>query len=214
MGVGEFPAQMHRPRSRQLPPRGFYFGFGSRRDSPRHHGCKGQPRMASSDGFFSNLARNTLNARGLKRIFHHRGFRRRLRKNHPFILKFEQVIYRHFVNCECVKPHLKYGTRMLRFQDFSCAEEIRHSGYKTVHDGGWHFTFMGGAARISHKLTAYAHQERNRLQFTDVKVISDQIAGGAPVGGMDYQLKIVPLDETFPRYLLEYPGKFSSWIKE
>jgi beta-1,4-mannosyl-glycoprotein beta-1,4-N-acetylglucosaminyltransferase len=168
----------------------------------------------SSDGFFSNLARNTLNARGFKRIFHRRGFRRRLRKNHPFILKFEQVIYRHFVNCECVKPRLKYGTRMLRFQDFSCAEEIRHSGYKTVQGGGWHFTFMGGPERISQKLAAYAHQERNRLQFTDVKVISDQIAGGAPVGGMDYQLKIVPLDETFPRYLLEHPGKFSSWIKE
>jgi len=165
---------------------------------------------AFNTGLVSELAHSTLNAKWFKAIFHRKDFRRLLRKRHPFVLKFEQVLYRHFVNCRRVDGPLVYGTRMLRYRDFSCAEEVRHTGYKIVRNGGWHFSFMGGAARISEKLKAYAHQERNRPSFTDVEGIQRQITRGGPIGGMDYRLETVALDKTFPHYLLAKRSRFSS----
>lgn len=117
------------------------------------------------------------------------------------------------MNCRVVQPPFGHGTRMLYFRDFSCAEEMRHSGYKIVENGGWHFSFMGGVERISEKFAAYAHQERNRPQFTDPQVIDELINRGAPLANLDHQLRFVPLDDSFPRCLLEHPEKFSSWIK-
>jgi beta-1,4-mannosyl-glycoprotein beta-1,4-N-acetylglucosaminyltransferase len=165
------------------------------------------------DDFLSSLVHGALNSRPVKAIFHRRGFRRRLRKNHPFVLKFEQEFYRHFLNCRVVEPWYTYGPRMVHFRDFSCAEEMRHSGYQQIKAGGWHFSFMGGAERIREKLEAYAHQERNLPQYTDPAVIESQINRGDPIGGMDYQTRIVPLDDSFPRYVLENREKFAPWIR-
>jgi beta-1,4-mannosyl-glycoprotein beta-1,4-N-acetylglucosaminyltransferase len=169
--------------------------------------------MRFRDDWFSSGAHAALNSQLVHKIFHRKGLRRRLRNIHPFVLKFELSLYRHFMNCRSVQPAFSYGTRMLYFRDFSYAEEMRHSGYKIVENGGWHFSFMGGVERIREKLAAYSHQERNLPQFTDPKVIDEQINRGAAVGGLDYQLRFVPLDDSFPRYLLEHPEKFSTWIK-
>ncbi len=169
--------------------------------------------MRYRDDFFSSCAHAALNSRLVHNIFHRRGLRRILRNNHPFVLQFELALYRHFMNCRSVRPAFSRGARLLHFRDFSCAEEMRHSGYKIVENGGWHFSFMGGVDRIREKLAAYAHQERNLPRFTDPQVIDEQINRGAAVGGLDYQLRFVPLDDSFPRYLLEHPEKFSSWIK-
>jgi beta-1,4-mannosyl-glycoprotein beta-1,4-N-acetylglucosaminyltransferase len=165
------------------------------------------------DDFFPKLAHGALNSRLAHAILHRRGFRRILRNHHPFVLKFQQLQYRHFLNCQTVRPRFSYGTRMLRFRDFSCAQEIRHSGYKIVEDGGWHFSFMGGVERIREKLAAYAHQERNLPQFTDPQFINERINRGTSLGGLNYELQFVPLDDSFPRHVLEHPEKFSSWIK-
>jgi beta-1,4-mannosyl-glycoprotein beta-1,4-N-acetylglucosaminyltransferase len=165
------------------------------------------------DNAFSNAVHAGLNSKLVKSIFHRRGFRRRLRHNHPFIWKFRQVLYHHFMNCQSVHPPFSYGTRMLRFRDFSCAEEVRHTGYKMVENGGWHFSWMGGVQRIQQKLAAYAHQEQNLPQLADAGHIRQALNEGKLFCDRDVQHKFVPLDDSFPRYLLEHPGKFSTWIK-
>ena len=165
------------------------------------------------DSFFSNAVHAALNSNLVKSIFHRRGFRRRLRKHHPFVWKFRQPLYRYFLNCASVGSALRYGTRMLRFRDFSCAEEMRHSGYKVVENGGWHFSWMGGVQRIQEKLAAYAHQERNLPQFADTQHIQQAVNKGRVFFDGDKRLEFVPLDGSFPRYLVEHPEKFSSWIR-
>jgi beta-1,4-mannosyl-glycoprotein beta-1,4-N-acetylglucosaminyltransferase len=169
--------------------------------------------MRFRDDFFSKGVHTALNSRLAHNIFHRRGLRRTLRNHHPFVLKFRQPLYRYFLNCQSVQPPFTQGTRMLHFRDFSCAEEMRHSGCKIVENGGWHFSFMGGAERIQAKLAAYAHQERNLPEYADPRVINELINRGAPLAGLDCQLRFVPLDDSFPRHLLAHPEKFSSWIK-
>jgi beta-1,4-mannosyl-glycoprotein beta-1,4-N-acetylglucosaminyltransferase len=165
------------------------------------------------DNLVSNAVHGALNSRLVKSVFHRRGFRRRLRFSHPFVWRFQHTIYRYFINCKSLQPAFSYGTVMLRYRDFSTGEEMRHSGYRVVPDAGWNFTWMGGVDRILTKLRAFAHQERNQPQFTDPSRIQELIEGGNYIFDDTNKLKFVPLDETFPRYILENPEKFSKWIK-
>ncbi|HTR40320.1 MAG TPA: hypothetical protein VMH87_01725 [Pseudomonadales bacterium] len=163
------------------------------------------------DNFFSNAAHGALNSKLTQKIFHRRGLRRILRKSNPFVWRFQQSLYRHFLNC--LSSDSCCGTRMMRFRDFTCAEEMRYSGFKTIKNAGWHFTFMGGVDRIREKLAAYAHQEKNQPQFTSPKIINESINGAKSFLGIDETLKFVPVDNSFPRYLLEHSEKFSHLIK-
>jgi beta-1,4-mannosyl-glycoprotein beta-1,4-N-acetylglucosaminyltransferase len=164
-------------------------------------------------GWPARLGHAALNSKLTQAVFRWKACRRLLRNHHPFILKFEQTLHRHYLNCVSVRPRYWWGPRMLRYRDFSTAEEVRYSGRRVIADGGWHFTFMGGAERIRDKIQAYSHTEFNQPKFTDPAAIGQRIDRGDSLFGQDEQLEFVPLDDSFPRYLLEHPGKFSSWIK-
>jgi beta-1,4-mannosyl-glycoprotein beta-1,4-N-acetylglucosaminyltransferase len=163
------------------------------------------------DNWFANAVHGTLNSKLSQNIFKRKGFRRLLRKNHPFVWKFQQTLYRHFINCR--SEGISYGTRMVRFRDFSCAEELRHSGHHSIKDAGWHFTWMGGVERIRQKLAAYAHQEHNQPQFDDPQHLARAINAGSSLFNQRDKLEFVPLDNSFPRYVVEHPEKFSNWIR-
>jgi beta-1,4-mannosyl-glycoprotein beta-1,4-N-acetylglucosaminyltransferase len=166
-----------------------------------------------NENFFPRAAHAFLNSRTFLSVFHRRGLRRQLRKHHPFVWKFEQDFYRYFLNGRSLRPPRSFGTRMLRFRDFSCAEELRHSGYKIVRAGGWHFSWMGGVRRIQEKLAAYAHQERNRPQIAATENIEQSLREGKMFFEPEQRLEFVPLDDSFPKYLLAHPEKFSDWIQ-
>jgi beta-1,4-mannosyl-glycoprotein beta-1,4-N-acetylglucosaminyltransferase len=165
------------------------------------------------DNFFSNAIHAALNSRPVKAVFHRRGFRRRLRHNHPFVWRFDHTICRYFMNCKSLKPAVIHGTVMMRYRDFSIAEEMRHSGFKRVPDAGWNFTWMGGVERIQTKIRAFAHQEYNQPHLLDPDRIKRLIESGNYLFDDSNKLKFVPLDETFPRFVLEHPEKFKDWIK-
>lgn len=165
------------------------------------------------DNPFSNAIHAALNSQPAKNIFHRRGFRRRLRLNHPFVWRFQHTIYRYFMNCKSLQPPFSYGTVMLRYRDFSVAEELRHSGYKVIPDAGWNFTWMGGVDRILDKIQSFSHQEYNQPQFTDPARINELIEKGGYLFGDSNQLKFVPVDATFPRHFLEHPEKYAAWIR-
>lgn len=155
--------------------------------------------------------------RSIIRVFSAWKFSRgRVRRNHPFIFKFQQSNHRHFLNCVTVAPPAMaawFGTRMLFYRDFSSAQEIRHSGYKIVADGGWHFTAMGGVARIQEKVRSFAHQEYNKPDVLAASHIAETLAQGKSLFHPAEVLEITALDDSYPRYILEHPEKFSGWIK-
>jgi hypothetical protein len=160
------------------------------------------------DNFFANAVHGALSSKLTQKIFHRRGLRRQLRKNHPYIWRFEQQQYIHFLNART--PTISLGTRMLRYRDFTCAEEMRYSGYKTVKDAGWHFTWMGGVDRIRLKLASYAHQDLNQPQYNNPEVIADHLNRGLIMwADQEEPLEFVALDDSFPQYLRQQPEKFS-----
>lgn len=163
------------------------------------------------DDVFSNCLHGLYNSLIGNRNFGLKKLNRSLRKRNPFAVKFQQDQYWHFVNCK--REHPKCGPRLVHFRDFTDADTLRHSGYRVVENGGWHFSYMGGAERIREKLMAYSHQERNRPEFTDLKAINERINSGHAVWDVDWRFDFVPLDDSFPRYLLDHLDAFADWIK-
>lgn len=81
--------------------------------------------------------------------------------------------------------------------------------------GGWHFTWMGGVQRILLKMDSMAHQEFNKPEFRDPKLIEKKIRTGGDIlgtglSGGDYRL--TNLDHNLPKYLIQNIQEFENLI--
>lgn len=139
---------------------------------------------------------------------------RAVRKSHPFVRVFQQQMHFYFLNCVCASTPVWPGTRLTHFRDFTTANEIRYTGYRAVANAGWHFSYLGGVERIRQKIASYAHQELNRPEFTDPQRIAEHLRTGQSIFDGAQQLRFVPLDESYPRYLREHPERFAGLIQE
>ena len=85
------------------------------------------------------------------------------------------------------------------------------------HDGGWHFTSMGGADQIRKKLEAYDHQEYN-LEWIK-NTIEERMREGKDFAARPNDWKGVPfsfwIDETeLPEFILQNKEKYESYFRE
>jgi beta-1,4-mannosyl-glycoprotein beta-1,4-N-acetylglucosaminyltransferase len=83
-----------------------------------------------------------------------------------------------------------------------------------VENGGWHFSFLGGVQMIIRKLEAFAHAEYNKEQYKDPKKIEEALDEGRDIFGRDFKYTFVPLDNTFPAYILSNKEKYKNLIRE
>ena len=54
-------------------------------------------------------------------------------------------------------------------------DNIRHSHFKTILNGGWHLSFFGDSNFIKNKLNNFAHQEYNKDNYTDLSKIEEKV---------------------------------------
>lgn len=103
----------------------------------------------------------------------------------------------------CTWKHLKSTTIDQHRQD--------HKNAYRIEDGGWHFSFLGNAENFKLKLASYEHTENN----TDVNVSNaeEKVEQGLdPLNrGMTY--KAVPIDDSYPEYIVENQDKYAEFIK-
>lgn len=85
-----------------------------------------------------------------------------------------------------------------------------------VADGGWHFGYMGGHGqkdakeRIIEKVKSAAHQEYNNAET--LSGVLDNIRDGKDIFGRDAKFVMVPIDESYPRYLREHQDEYEFLI--
>lgn len=123
----------------------------------------------------------------------------------------QQSLCSYWLNMKCTNMSWS-GSKVLRYKDITSPSEDRfHTPASCfIHDGGWHFNFMGGSEAIRQKIKAYAHQEFN---VDDVlENVETRLANKTDVLGRLYQYKIVPIDETYPKYIRENLAKFDHMI--
>jgi beta-1,4-mannosyl-glycoprotein beta-1,4-N-acetylglucosaminyltransferase len=97
-----------------------------------------------------------------------------------------------------------------RRQPKRLAKTIKYFGspmrWKTIPNGGWHFTFMNGPEAVREKLFHYPHvtpDDANTLGAAQT-MIDNAISGS--------MFAIREVDEQFPTYLRRNPGRFSHML--
>ena len=86
-----------------------------------------------------------------------------------------------------------------------------HQNSYKIENGGWHWSFLGNADNFKLKLASYEHTENNTddvLSNAEQKVEQ----GLDPLNrGMTY--RAVPIDNTYPEYILKNINKYVEFIK-
>ena len=84
-------------------------------------------------------------------------------------------------------------------------ERFRESGHHIL-SAGWHFTFLGGAGRVTEKIRAYSHTEKWQRDMLRPGNAEQQMMSLKDVGGGRY-LQFCQVDASFPRVVQERYGQ-------
>lgn len=143
------------------------------------------------------------------------------------IYNFCQKWFMYYLNVRCEKEW--FGTRICNFSTLEgqSIDLMRyHLENRTeqpgpiVENGGWHFSFLGGEGRVREKLAAYSYQGRRSrllLQLLDKLFphrLRNKILRNRDIFSAGRIFRVVPIDETFPRYLLDQREKFEEFIRQ
>ena len=157
-------------------------------------------------------------------------------KDVPGIKCFRNNFYYYYLNYICVDdPVWKKGTRMLKYKDCRNSldtEKVRMNGhlpdeykqgttpnkiryYKKgpwVRNGGWHFSYLGGAEAIRKKILSISHTEFHKPEYTDIKKIEERIAAGDDLFGRGMRFRAVAIDKSYPQYIRNNLIKYNKLI--
>ena len=160
----------------------------------------------------------------------------------PGVTVFDQTYYAFYLNYRNVRQQWWHGTRMVSYKDFCHAfdgvEVMRNEflpdwvnkgttaskfrcrrlpqsrgGQRIVKRGGWHFTCLGGADAVLAKMKAVVpHHDFN----PDDSALTVERIESLLAKGQGPALKMncfgVPLDDSFPRYLIDNQAKYAHLI--
>jgi beta-1,4-mannosyl-glycoprotein beta-1,4-N-acetylglucosaminyltransferase len=94
----------------------------------------------------------------------------------------------------------------------------RHKEFPYYHfeNGGWHFTFMGGAEQVIQKVKAFAHHEYNTPELTDMDRIATLIDTGKDFYTAETTWETVPVDDSYPETIKANLDKYKDmgWLRE
>ncbi|MEI6969951.1 MAG: hypothetical protein WCL44_00410 [bacterium] len=90
------------------------------------------------------------------------------------------------------------GTTLCRFKDLAGKSvqywRDRRDQLPRVANGGWHYTYLGGAQRVITKLEAYAHQEYNNKSIKDGRLIQYAMITGRDLLGRGMTFEVMQPD--------------------
>lgn len=128
---------------------------------------------------------------------------------------FEQKLYTFYFNyLNATEPDWKRGTRLLKFKDIGnkTLTDIRMEEGKYIKNAGWHFTYLGGFEMVKYKIQSFAHQEYNNEYYMNDKRLMNLILDGMDIFERGYKYKIVNIDNSFPKYVVENKEKYNHLI--
>lgn len=82
-----------------------------------------------------------------------------------------------------------------------------------INRGGWHFNNLYNPKVISKKLITFQHQEFSRPEFSSINIIKNKIKNFEDLFNRGYVFKVIKLNKTFPKYILENKKKFFKWVQ-
>ncbi len=122
----------------------------------------------------------------------------------------------------CVKKFLKspQWLRDLKFKKrpFWRIDKLRLNNI--IEDGGWHFCNLKSPEKLLYKYKnlcetndPYSFNEKINDKFLELDSIKLNIKNKKDIIGRSDQFNPIPIDKTFPKYLVENLAKYTEWIE-
>jgi beta-1,4-mannosyl-glycoprotein beta-1,4-N-acetylglucosaminyltransferase len=107
------------------------------------------------------------------------------------------------------------GTRLSTFKHLktTTVDRLRTDWRKAylIENAGWHFSFLGDADNVRLKLASYEHTENNIS--SNVDNMEQRIEEGLDPIGRSNRLNAVPIDDSYPEYIINNQEKYAEYIK-
>ena len=131
------------------------------------------------------------------------------------IVTYEQSHNFYNLNTTRVPEHKWLGTRRCRMKDWPGGQKLRDSVGRRIPNGGWHFSYLGDEYQASSKLQAFSHTEYSGPEYSDPAKIREHMDAGTDlITPLQAFYVPVPVDDTFPKPVLEEPEKWRKYIKQ
>lgn len=85
----------------------------------------------------------------------------------------------------------------------------------TLFESGWHFQNLGGPKRVVKKLQSSCHHETNDEKCSNLDIITEKVRNLIePLERSEHKLRVVDIDETFPKCIYQEQEKYKDLIHE
>lgn len=133
------------------------------------------------------------------------------------VFKLRQVGYVYYLNNRSTQEDWSgwTGTIATKYKNIkdACLNHLRthrkmESKYIFLRNGGWHFTFQGGAERVKSKIESYSHQELNTEKLKSQ--IGDIVRRNKDLRGRSFKFKVD--ERSLPEYILKNREKYKQFF--
>lgn len=128
------------------------------------------------------------------------------------IYKLKQLAYYYYLNNRSSEPW--FGTTAAKYSLIKnkCINSIRNiseTQHIFIKNGGWHFTYQGGADRVRQKIESFSHQEFNKKEMKES--ISEKLTSNTDIVDRNFRLKVDA--SNLPDYLIINKDKYKNMFK-
>lgn len=135
-------------------------------------------------------------------------------------IAWKQTLFYYWVNLKCWEwtGSVSCSLKTLREQFHNDLQYLRNRRHEIVRraymDGGWHFSFLGGAEAIREKILSFSHTEY--IKCSTPENISHALTKGwkenRDVFGREFlKFELMPDDSHLPPYMVENKERFADW---
>lgn len=116
----------------------------------------------------------------------------------PAVWELHQKLYYFALDWRAPLPWTRARATQRRF--LKDPHALRFMPGRVIRDAGWHFSYLGDAERAATKISAFAHEEYDRPEFTNRHHLEQCIALGHDPFGR-FELEEVGIDNSFPEWV-------------
>ena len=127
-----------------------------------------------------------------------------------------QTMSYYYVNCMIKEPWTRAQIMTYENLRSTSPNTSRYEHIPSLIDnGGWHFSYLGGVDKIIEKIEAFSHTEFNNAEFKSRDRIEKCIKDGVDfIGRKGLEFYIEPLNESYPKHILNNQDKYKHLIAE
>ncbi len=144
-----------------------------------------------------------------------------IKKNKKYIA-FSQKMFMYKLNLQNLDESNWIGSKITKKKYIKSMQDLRNLKFKQfpfwridkinqqIIIGGWHFSYLQTPKQILNKVKSFSHGEYNDESLNE-KNIEEKILKNEDIFNRNIRLKKVPIDESYPDFIIQNKQKFLDW---